>query len=319
MTAYVESMAYYGETPWHNLGTKLDKPATSEEAIIASGLNWEVVKYPLTMEKDSSTSIRVPGYYALTRKADNRIYNIVKDRYNPLQNRDAFKFFDDVVGKKLAIYHTAGSLKNGAIVWILARLSECIKVKNDAIDEYLLLRNPHDGSGAVEMFFTPIRVVCWNTLAMAESSTVNKFYARHTTNMMSKIQDAQELLQLSQKYFLEQEEKYNFIAGKQLTNKQLDELIRTALNITEEKEFEDIYGPMKREYEKVQELLETGRGLNNPEIRGSAYWAYNAVVEYVDYYKNIRGNDKEDKRLYSAWFGSGNNIKNRALDFALAV
>ena len=317
MPANVETMMYVGETPWHGLGTKLDAVATSEEAINAAGLNWEVEINPLKMNTGAGIEVIVPDYFALSRVTDNRVYSIVKGRYNPLQNRNAFKFFDDIVGTKAAMYHTAGSLKLGAVIWILAKLPKYMTVKNTQVDEYLLLKNTHDGTGAVEIFFTPINVVCWNTLRMAESNAATKFYARHTKNMVNKVQEACDVLGIAGKYFEEQEQLYNAMANLMLPAAQVPLMLKAALAIDYMVPMEDIYAPVRREYEKVEALLDTGRGLQNPEIRGTAWWAYNAVVEYVDYYKIPRGDNKDDKRLNSAWFGPGAQIKDRAMAYAV--
>src|SRR5512146_72253 len=160
-----------GEPAWHRLGTVLDKPATAEQAIQAAHLDWAVMKQPLFAgEKDHHP---VPDYYAVVRGDDwkmkrSTVLGIVRGAYTPLQNRDAFKFFDPIVGQNAAIYHTAGALGHGERVWILAKLPGDIRVIGDDIThKYLLLSNSHDGNSAVQIKFTPIRVVCQNTLTMA--------------------------------------------------------------------------------------------------------------------------------------------------------
>jgi phage/plasmid-like protein (TIGR03299 family) len=169
------AMMYTGEPPWHGLGTRLNGPANSADAIKAAGLDWEVIKVPLFVKsrrsyeriKDRFATIRAePGLHAERRPP----FGIVGRSYVPLQNRDAFTWFDEIVGRKAAIYHTAGALGDGERVWILAKLPDVIRVIGDDIAEkFLLLSNSHDGTSSVQVKFTPIRVVCQNTLTMALS------------------------------------------------------------------------------------------------------------------------------------------------------
>jgi len=154
------SMMYVGEVPWHGLSTKLDRPATAEEAICAAKLDWEVEKKPLCF-RDGSRNPPVPDRYVVVPgrgwDGDTRpVFGIVSKSFQPLQNREAFSFFDPIVGKDAAVYHTAGALGEGERIWILAKLPDHIRVIGDDItDKYLLLSNSHDGHGAVQIKFTP--------------------------------------------------------------------------------------------------------------------------------------------------------------------
>ena len=165
------SMFYLSEVPWHGLGVKLDRPATAKEAIEAAQLDWPVIKLPLFA---GSKHIVVPDKFAVVRKTRNLVQKtdpvlgIVGKDYTPLQNCDAFRFFDPMVGQNAAIYHTAGALGQGERVWILAKLPGHIRVaKDDITEKYLLLSNSHDGKSSVQIKFTPVRVVCQNTLTIA--------------------------------------------------------------------------------------------------------------------------------------------------------
>ena len=165
------SMFYINEVPWHGLGTRLDKPATAHEAITAARLDWKVVKLPLFA---GSKRIPVTDRFAVVRRTGDLIQHtdpvlgVVSHEYTPLQNQQAFQFFDPIVGQNAAIYHTAGALGKGERVWILAQLPGHIRVAGDDITEkYLLLSNSHDGKSSVTIKFTPVRVVCQNTLTLA--------------------------------------------------------------------------------------------------------------------------------------------------------
>ena len=160
------ALAYFGETPWHGLGTKLDEPATAAEAIAAAGLDYEVGLKPVI----TTDGIPVPQRKAVVRSDTDDVIGVVGNNYVPIQNRQCFGFLDAVVAEGRLLYHTAGALGQGERVWLLAKLPSEIRVKNsdDLVNKFLLLSNTHDGSSALRVFFTPIRVVCQNTLNLAQ-------------------------------------------------------------------------------------------------------------------------------------------------------
>jgi phage/plasmid-like protein (TIGR03299 family) len=181
------SMFYVNEVPWHGLGTRLSGPATAAEAIKAAKLDWTVAKVPLYAVQ-GETSVRVPDAYGVIREdlwgqPACPVLGIVGKHYTPLQNAEAFTFFDPIVGQNAAIYHTAGAIRDGERIWLLAKLpSQIVVVGDDVADKYLLLSNSHDGGSAVQVKFTPVRVVCNNTLTLALSSGPTIRVA-HTRNM----------------------------------------------------------------------------------------------------------------------------------------
>lgn len=317
MVANVDKMFYVGAVPWHGLGTKLDKVATSAEAIAAAGLGWTVEKYPVFAQTPEGMK-QVPRSFAVTRSDNNAPLGIVGDRYTPMQNKDAFSFFDSVVGVKEAMYHTAGSLGDGERIWILAKLPGYIQVaKNDIVDKYLLLANTHNGTSSVEMLFSPVRVVCQNTLNMAiQGAKGDIAKARHTRGIMLKTDNIRESLKIVNYQYDIMEQASKKMVDKQMNQGHLEkylEKIGLLRNVIEEDEerrttrSENIFNTMVN-------LFEHGKGNDMPEVRGTLWAGYNSVVEYVDY---IRGNDK--KRANSLLFGSGADIKQKAWDTAVAM
>ena len=305
------SMAYFGAAPWHGLGTKVEHLMTAEEAINAAGLNWTVSMQPVYLKN----GVQVPRYQAITRDTDATIYAVVGANYVPVQNKVAFKFFDDVVGTGEAYYETAGSLRGGSRVWMLANMKGSISVKGEEVKRYLTLTNSHDGYLALQMFWTPVRVVCMNTLNMALSRATERFYARHTVSAGAKIAQAKEILGITNNFYAEWALKAQAMAKKQLPPARMPLLLAAAFQTTGSVEAK-LYPPVVRQMDRVKELVEVGRGMDNPAIKGTVWQAYNAVAEFADHDKDYRDKTASGK-LYGAWFGGGAELKERAWNWCL--
>jgi hypothetical protein len=173
MAHLVETMAYAGEVPWHGLGVQVPSDLSPEQMLDKAGLNWTVEKKPAFFEMDDK---KFPvGWSALTRSSDNSVLDIVSNDWNPVQNHEAFNFFEEYCRVGDMDMHTAGSLKNGQIVWALAKVKDSFELfKGDQVDSYLLFTNPHRFGQAIDIRFTPIRVVCNNTLQAALNGLENK-------------------------------------------------------------------------------------------------------------------------------------------------
>ena len=198
MSANVETMFSVRETPWHGLGRiVMDAPA-SREALELAGLDWQVESRNIY----SGTGAMIPGYRANVRSTDDAVLGVVSDRYRIVQNEEAFRFTDDLLGEGVT-YETAGSLQGGKKVWMLAKLPEKYIIAGDEVTPYLVFFNSHDGSSGVKVAMTPVRVVCQNTLNLALSSAKRIWTARHTENVLLRVQDARETLQLANGYMAE--------------------------------------------------------------------------------------------------------------------
>ena len=195
MSANVETMFSVRETPWHGLGRiVMDAPA-SREALELAGLNWQVESRNIY----SGTGAMIPGYRANVRSTDDAVLGVVSDRYRIVQNEEAFQFTDDLLGEGVT-YETAGSLQGGKKVWMLAKLPEKYIIAGDEVTPYLVLFNSHDGSSGVKVAMTPVRVVCQNSLNLALGTAKRIWTARHTENVLLRVQDARETLQLANSY-----------------------------------------------------------------------------------------------------------------------
>lgn len=183
MAHNIGQMFYYGELPWHTLGNKVDRPATLEEAMSAGGLDWTVGKVPIVPANEPQTQI--PHRVAIVRQDRQpghrgRVVGVVHPGFEPLQNRQGAMIFDALMGQGNPIYHTGGYLKNGEVIWLLAKLPGDIRVRgDDVLETYLLFTNSHDGSVAIDIRLTTVRVVCQNTLSMAlHKNTAGKVFRR---------------------------------------------------------------------------------------------------------------------------------------------
>ncbi|MFT7489811.1 MAG: phage/plasmid-like protein (TIGR03299 family) [Candidatus Promineifilaceae bacterium] len=315
------SMMYVGDVPWHGLGTKLDKPATAAQAIQAAKLDWEVEKRPLSYSNRDGHVIEMPDRYAVVpgqgwMHQSQPTFGIVSKSFVPLQNREAFSFFDPIVGKGAAVYHTAGALGDGERIWILAKLPSQIRVVGDDItDKYLLLSNSHDGHGAVQIKFTPIRVVCNNTLtlALSQGPTIR---VTHSRDMHERLKQADRMLGIINERYDALAETFQNMVKVQM----IDGLIGHYLA----KVFPDPADPADERaakrvhYERAcaEHLYEHGAGVDIPGVRGSLWAAYNGVTEYVDHRAMKTSNDG---RLNSIWFGNGYLTKARAFDAATTM
>jgi phage/plasmid-like protein (TIGR03299 family) len=294
-------------SPWQNLGTELANPATAREAIEAAGLNYTVVKKPLKEVEELDRPANVPDRWATVRTDNGAVLGIVDDSYEPVQNRDAFTFFDTLVGSDEAIYETAGVLGRGERIWILAKLPGYIKVnRKDIVGKYLLLTNSHDGSSLVRVKLTPIRVVCNNTLTAALQGA-GEVQIRHTSNAAEDMKQALSLLGLTNSLYEQLDAVFNRMALTKITDKQLQDYVKALVPDKEEGEDNMENRGIRDAFLK---LHESGQGADLS--RGTLWGAFNCVTEYTDH--GTEGNPST--RLESMWFGRGEQLKQKAFQLA---
>lgn len=318
-TAGKPAMAWYGEKPWHGQGTEVKSAMTSAEAIKLAGLDWEVEKRNLQFLESDGTPKWLDRRFAVVRKDTEEALGVVGNVYRPLQNKEAFSFFDSIVGEKLAMYHTAGALGAGEKIWLLAKLpKEFWVTPEDKVEQFLLLSNSHDGTSTVTIMATPIRVVCQNTLNMALGGE-RKTRVRHTLNMGAGIKEIREELGIVDQYFRTFEEMGRHLVSKK-ANALIVEKVLSDLGLSQEKAKES--GRTENIRFDILRLFERGQGNDLKTVRGSTWALLNGIVEYVDYERSARGKgyqEKAESRTASLLFGSGAEIKQKALDSILAV
>jgi phage/plasmid-like protein (TIGR03299 family) len=304
------SMMYVGEAPWHGLGTQLNKPATAAEAIKAANLDWSVCKHPIYLE---GTSKPIKDKFAVVRAdklgdEDCPVFGIVGKSYTPLQNSKAFEFFDPIVGEKNApIYHTAGALGDGERVWILAKLPDIIRViGNDIADKYLLLSNSHDGQSSVQIKFTPIRVVCQNTLTMALSKGPT-LRVPHTRDLHYRLQQTEIMLGIINKRFGEIGDTFKAMAKVEIDHSRLTSYLNNVFPEPSDKDNERAIARAHELRALAEHFFAEGMGNTTKGVKGTLWAAYNGVTELVDHRIpiNQRGKDIKSARLNNVWFGEG--------------
>lgn len=229
MAALIESLFYVRETPWHGQGVRVEEAPTSEEAIRLAGLDWKVEQRPIFL----ADGTEIKGNYANVRSSDNKPLGIVGDRYKIVQNSDAFAFTDALLGEGVK-YETAGSLKDGKVIWLLAKMPESFDLLGDKVDPYLVFTNTHDGSGAVKVCMTNVRVVCNNTLNVALRQAKRTWSARHTGSVTNKLDDARETLQLANNYIKATQETFEELYKVKLNDISLYRTVDTIVPITED-------------------------------------------------------------------------------------
>jgi phage/plasmid-like protein (TIGR03299 family) len=300
------SFAYAGETPWHRLGQKLKEAFDAKTAIKAAGLNFTVEKAAIQV---ADSKVIIPNRFAIRRTDTKDILGVVGKSYEPLQNSEAFAFFDGVFGKNKARYECAGVLGKGERIWLLAKLPGNFAVQgDDVIGKYLLLTNGHDGSEAVRARFTPIRVVCQNTLNAALRERSKEIYVMHHSNIKERLEIAGKLLKEAGIYFDEAQKTFKAFAGFKLSEQNRLAYFTQVVAETN-KPLTELSSVTRQKIEKLQELHETGKGTDLPKTRGTLWGAFNAVTEFVDHVQT------ENSITYMAT-GAGAQIKTRAFAHA---
>ena len=321
MAHNIQTMAYTGAKPWHGLGKAVASAMTSAEAIKEAGLDWEVKKIQAQFNIGTGIPVmkNIPGKFATVRQDTDEALGVVGNNYTVLQNRDAFKFFDSIVGEKLAAFHTAGALGQGERIWMLAKLpGECWITPEDNVEKFLLLTNSHDGYNSVKIMATPIRVVCQNTLNIALASDKQKSSVRHTMSMGGNIKEIREQIGVADNFFRTFQAMSKHLVSKQTSSVMVEKLFDD-LGLGKEKAKESTRTENIRF--DILKMFEKGKGNDMKSVKGTDWALLNGVVEYVDYERSARGdgNEKAENRANSLLFGSGALLKQKALDSILAI
>lgn len=322
MSHEFETGFFLHDPAWHGLGTVLDTPPSIEEALRLSGLDWTV-----RVEKTFLSDGREAIGQATVRESDNSILGHVGPDYSVLQNKEAFDWFEPLVSDGSVVLDAAGSLRNGKRVWVLGRIGKdpIEIVKGDPVLSYILLANSHDGTLAARCGFTPVRVVCANTLAAALDSAAGKLIkVTHRGDMKGTLEKIRDIMDLARREFVATTEQYQALASRQVSRDDLEKYVRKVFKVTPPKHAllkAELTGKPIRENQNYQllgrivPLFEHGRGNDMPGVKGTWWGAYNAVSEFLTH---ERGREQET-RVDSLWFGQGAALNRKALNIALEM
>jgi phage/plasmid-like protein (TIGR03299 family) len=330
MVAAVETMAYAGEVPWHGLGVPVEDTMTPEEMLEAAGLNWTVSKRPAyTIAQptwsENASLLNAEGHHFIVRDSDNSVLSACGEDYVPFQNADTFKFFKKFVSKGEMKMETAGSLKDGQDIWGLAKLESNFELPGgDRVEGYLLIDSPHVSGKALTILFTPIRVVCSNTMALALNTDGKRFRVLHLQAFDDEImRAAEEALGISESKMAEFQEQTTFLSSKRAKplNVQnfIAELFQPSLLIERGKlDFADdipLLDEFSRTSEQIYDAIETSPGADLKSAKGTWWGALNGVTYHMDHTKR-KSERVKGGALYSSWLGPNAITKRKALDLA---
>lgn len=320
MAHLLESMAYVGATPWHELGNQLPPKQPLEVWAEKAGMNWNICSTPVRYMTEQAGTLGAVMSFAdqmvLYRSDTKAPLSVVSDRYQVVQPREVLEFYRDLTEVSGFELETAGVLKEGKKFWALAKTGkESVLKGNDVVKGYLLLATSCDGTLATTATPTTIRVVCNNTLSIALNGASSAIKVPHRTSFDALAVKKQLGIAVSQwDSFM-----YRM---KTLTERKVKshEAMNYFLKVICQSEGQADGSPglsNERALKKVQALFDgAGRGAELAAAKGTAWGLLNAVTEFVDHERRARS---QEYRLDSAWFGQGANLKQRALDHALQL
>ena len=312
MPAEVENLFYVSNeengrfVPWHGLGTAVSEAPTSAEAIKLAGLDWDVVPKPVDIEGRI-----IPNTYGNERSSDKAVLGIVTGRYKIVQNRDAFDFTDNLISGDVK-YETAGSLKGGKRIWLLARLPEK-KILDDEFIPYICFTNSHDGYGSVKACMTPTRVVCNNTLNLALETAKRTWSTKHIGNLLAKMEEAKKALEMADEYMDALDKKANELANITIDTDFINKVIKEIFPLTE-----DMSDRQKNN------IISNRTGFINcyfaPDIKkfqNTAYGLVNAASDFQTHRAAQRATQTYQENIFNAVL-DGNNIIDKVYNLVSA-
>jgi phage/plasmid-like protein (TIGR03299 family) len=298
---------------WHGLGQIVHDYPTSAEAIQFAGLDYEVQKRTIFTHRGDEVinDIAVNNYFATIRTDTDQVLGVVGNDYEVVQNVDAFNFFDSIVGGRHGIkYETAGALGSGERIFITAKLPEFIQVgRDDLIERYLFLTTSHDGTGSIMAAFTPVRVVCANTLAVALKNNDRCIRIRHTQNAQERLKEAHKLMGITNAMSNELHHIFNRWAHVRITDAEVKKLVAVAMAPNKEVLNNVLTGKDEELSSRFNNVLQsvTNYAFSHPTqitatTEGTLFGAYNAITGY---YQNVKTYKDGESKLKNIVFGSG--------------
>lgn len=319
---------------WHGLGKVIDKaPTTTLEAMQLAGMDWEVNETPVTTIGANDEPEVIDGWKCLRRSDNHQTLNVCRESWTPVQNKDAFSWFDPIIADGDAEISAAVSLQGGKRIAITAKIKGQVDevVSEDPVEAFLLLYNSHDGTLCLGVKFTNIRVVCANTLnanlkgerkqLLGEMDWQTKgARIRHTSNIHANLDAVRDAIDIQKRTFRYTLEEYRAMAQVDLSMAKFNDYIAKVFA----SDLKGDRGELRpatslRNYEQLVKNFESGAGADLRGVRGTLWGAYNAITEWTSHQRG-HGDDIEAarKRLNNLWFGSAEKINQTAHDAALS-
>jgi len=305
-------MAYTGDLPWHGLGTKVSNDLTPEQMLKAAGLNWTVD--PVDLFAEVGGKRLATGHRALVRSTDQRVIDVITDDWNPVQNSDAFEFFNDFVAHGDMSMETAGSLKDGKIVWALAKVKESFDLfgGKDRVDAYLHFTNPHQYGQSIDVRFTPIRVVCNNTLTLS-LNTKSKNMVKVSHRREFDPDQVKEALGVAKQKLAKYKEMAEFLSQKRYNNENVVDYFKRIFPVLTTKV--DSKKLLSNSAERGLDIVKFDSQPGAEYGKGTFWELFNTVTYMTDH----EIGRSVDARLTSAWYGANKNLKTKALELAVEM
>lgn len=315
MSHEIESIAFANQVPWHGLGNRVDSCVTVDEMLVAAGLDWEVKMCPMKTEVEPGVFVPAKSKFALVRNTDHRVMTVASENWKPLQNRDCLGFMRNYVEAGGATLETAGSLRNGNIVWGLARLNHTFAVRpNDKVTGYLLITSPHQVGNSISIRTTPIRVVCANTMAMAERASTVNYRQNHLTEF--DVTAAKDHVGRAHEELAAAEARYKVLAGIKISMREAMEkvLLNKVFNLDLVGYDFDSFMDSDKKPKAVEQLIASLT--NGPGAETETAWgALNGVTHWADH---VAGNTA-NARMMRAWTADTGKIKRDVEDALLEL
>jgi len=305
-------MAYAGDVPWHGLGVKISNDLTPEQMLKAAGLDWTVD--PVELFAEVGDKRLATGHRALVRSSDQRVLDVITDDWNPVQNQAAFEFFNDFVAHGDMSMETAGSLKDGKIVWALAKVKESFDLfgGKDRVDAYLHFTNPHSYGQSIDVRFTPIRVVCNNTLTLSlNTKSKNMVKVSHRREFDADM--VKEALGVAKHKLDKYKEMAQFLSQKRYNDENVVDYFKRIFPVLTQKQ--DSEKVLSKSAERALDIIKYDSQPGAEFGKGTWWEAFNAVTYMTDH----EIGRSVDSRLTSAWYGANKNLKTKALETAVEM
>ena len=311
-----EQIAYANEVPWHGIGAQLSDSATPAEFLKAAKLDWTVDLKPLKADMGDGEMIDIKGRFALIRSSDKKVMTVTGSNWQPLQNADTLDFMTRYCAAGGAKMETAGALRDGQIVWGLARLSHSFEVRpGDKVDGFLLITSPHVVGQAIRVRTTTVRVVCANTMALADNGSELHYRQSHLTAF--DVEAAREAVGNAHEQLAECERRAKVLDGLKLN---MEDAVRKVLvpvfapDIETDSELiKDIMKAdvMPKKIAEIMDSIENGPGA----IADNGWGVLNGITHWCDH---VQGHGAES-RMYRSWIGDYGRNKLKAEELLLQL